>query len=53
MYDQILLDDPTLPGYQPALPDDFDIDEFAAQVKAEEDSKGGLFGRRPRPPRRE
>ncbi len=29
---QVLLDDPTLPGYQPALPDDFDLDEFAAQV---------------------
>lgn len=46
MFDQVLLDDPTIPGWQPALPDDFDIDEFAQEVQEEErrTSRRSLFG---------
>ncbi len=50
MFDQILLDDPTLPGYQPALPDDFDLDEYAKEIERE--ARDGAAGRRPLPPRR-
>jgi hypothetical protein len=32
---QVLLDDPDIPGYQPALPEGFDLDEFAKQVAKE------------------
>jgi hypothetical protein len=35
----VLLDDPDVPGYQPALPEDFDLDKFAAEVRKE--AKGG------------
>eukprot|EP00199_Chlamydomonas_sp_CCMP681_P006596 CAMPEP_0119107874 /NCGR_PEP_ID=MMETSP1180-20130426/12071_1 /TAXON_ID=3052 ORGANISM="Chlamydomonas cf sp, Strain CCMP681" /NCGR_SAMPLE_ID=MMETSP1180 /ASSEMBLY_ACC=CAM_ASM_000741 /LENGTH=286 /DNA_ID=CAMNT_0007093421 /DNA_START=299 /DNA_END=1159 /DNA_ORIENTATION=- len=35
VYDQILFDDPTIPGYQAALPDDFDMDELKAEVEAD------------------
>jgi len=44
---QTLLDDPDLPGYQPALPKGFDLQEFARQVEAEQQEKAkrkrGLF----------
>jgi hypothetical protein len=35
LFDQILLDDPDLPGFQPALPDGFDIKTLAKQVEEE------------------
>ena len=35
LFDQILLDDPDLPGFQPALPEDFDIKQLAKQVEEE------------------
>ncbi|GBF97608.1 hypothetical protein Rsub_10744 [Raphidocelis subcapitata] len=35
LFDQVLLDDPDIPGFQPALPEGFDIDEFAKQVAKE------------------
>lgn len=47
IFDQTLLDDPDLPGYQPALPKGFDLQEFARQVEAEQQEKAkrkrGLF----------
>lgn len=36
MYDQILFDDPTISGYQPALPDGFDLDALADEVQKEQ-----------------
>jgi hypothetical protein len=35
LFDQILLDDPDLPGFQPALPDGFDIKQLAKEVEEE------------------
>ncbi len=35
LYDQILLDDPDIPGFQPALPEDFDMDALVKQVEEE------------------
>jgi hypothetical protein len=31
----VLLDDPDIPGYQPALPEGFDLDKFAKEVEKE------------------
>lgn len=38
LFDQVLLDDPDIPGYQPALPPGFNLEEFAKGV-AEEGKK--------------
>jgi hypothetical protein len=35
LFDQVLLDDPDIPGYQPALPEGFDLEKFAREVAAE------------------
>lgn len=35
LFDQVLLDDPDIPGFQPALPEGFDIRELAEEVKRE------------------
>ncbi|KIY99945.1 hypothetical protein MNEG_8011 [Monoraphidium neglectum] len=35
LFDQVLLDDPDIPGYQPALPEGFDINEFAKEIARE------------------
>lgn len=35
LFDQTLLDDPDIPGFQPALPEDFDWDEFAKEAEQE------------------
>eukprot|EP00878_Enallax_costatus_P033816 GHUV01037383.1.p1 GENE.GHUV01037383.1~~GHUV01037383.1.p1 ORF type:complete len:193 (+),score=46.46 GHUV01037383.1:525-1103(+) len=47
IYDQTLLDDPDLPGYQPALPRNFSLEDFAREVEAEQQAKArrkrGLF----------
>ena len=32
---QVLLDDPDIPGFQPALPEDFDIEALAKEVENE------------------
>ena len=32
---QVLLDDPDIPGFQPALPDDFDLEAIAKEVQQE------------------
>jgi len=32
---QVLLDDPDIPGYQPALPEGFDLEQFAKEVAKE------------------
>mmetsp|Transcript_26196 Transcript_26196/g.57226 ORF Transcript_26196/g.57226 Transcript_26196/m.57226 type:complete len:347 (+) Transcript_26196:169-1209(+) len=39
MFDQILLDDPDVEGFQPALPEDFDLEALAKQV--EEEARSG------------
>uniref|UniRef100_A0A7S3VI82 Uncharacterized protein n=1 Tax=Dunaliella tertiolecta TaxID=3047 RepID=A0A7S3VI82_DUNTE len=49
MYDEILFDDPTLPDYQPALPDDFDLEELAREVEQERRANSW---RKPMPPPR-
>jgi hypothetical protein len=45
---QTLLDDPDLPGFQPALPRAFDLQAYARQVEAEQQARAarrrGLFG---------
>jgi hypothetical protein len=33
LFDQVLLDDPDIAGFQPALPEDFDINELAKEVE--------------------
>ena len=33
LFDQVLLDDPDIAGFQPALPDDFDINELAKEIE--------------------
>lgn len=35
LFEQVLLDDPDVPGYQPALPKGFDLDELAREVAKE------------------
>lgn len=35
LFDQVLLDDPDIPGYQPALPEGFDLEQFAKEVAKE------------------
>ncbi|WIA13852.1 hypothetical protein OEZ85_002426 [Tetradesmus obliquus] len=39
LYDQTLLDDPDLPGYQPALPRGFSLTDLAREVEAEEQAR--------------
>jgi hypothetical protein len=36
---QTLLDDPQLPGYQPALPRGFSLEDLAREVEAEEQER--------------
>jgi hypothetical protein len=36
---QVLLDDPDIPGFQPALPDGFDVEKLAKEVEEEQKSK--------------
>jgi hypothetical protein len=36
---QTLLDDPELPGYQPALPRGFSLEDLAREVEAEEQER--------------
>ncbi|KAI8466813.1 MAG: hypothetical protein J3K34DRAFT_524222 [Monoraphidium minutum] len=39
LFDQVLLDDPDIPGYQPALPEGFDIRELAKEVQREQQGR--------------
>lgn len=39
VFDQTLLDNPDLPGFQPALPDGFSLEALARQVEAEQQAK--------------
>lgn len=41
LFDQVLLDDPDVPGYQPALPRGFDIEKLAREVEREGKQSGG------------
>jgi hypothetical protein len=47
VFQQTLLDDPDVPGYQPALPPNFSLEDFAQRVEAEQQEKArrkrGLF----------
>lgn len=47
VFQQTLLDDPDIPGYQPALPPNFSLEDFAQRVEAEQQEKArrkrGLF----------
>ena len=36
---QTLLDDPDIPGFQPALPDDFDVDKLADEMERNKGKK--------------
>ncbi|KAF8066169.1 PRY2 [Scenedesmus sp. PABB004] len=46
LYDQTLLDDPDVPGFQPALPRGFDLQDYAREVEAEAQAKAARKGGR-------